>query len=84
KIYAPDLPIHAGPNAMAAALATIKLPDSAARTAWCKATRTDYLASLTAPTQPGDVDMGVITALIQDTLPADAIVTNGAGNFAIW
>ncbi len=84
KIYAPDLPIHAGPNAMAAALATIKLPDSAARTAWCKAARTDYLASLTAPTQPGDVDMGVITALIQDTLPADAIVTNGAGNFAIW
>ncbi len=63
KIYAPDLPIHAGPNAMAAALATIKLPDSAARTAWCKAARTDYLASLTAPTQPGDVDMGVITAL---------------------
>ncbi len=84
KIYAPDLPIHAGPNAMAAALATIDLPDSAARTAWCKAARTDYLASLTAPAQPGDVDMGVITALIRDTLPADAIVTHGAGNFAIW
>jgi acetolactate synthase-1/2/3 large subunit len=84
KIYAPDLPIHAGPNAMAAALATIDLSDSAARTAWYKAARADYLASLTAPAQPGDVDMSVITAQIQETLPADAIVTHGAGNFAIW
>ena len=36
------------------------------------------------PVQPGDVDMGVITAHIRDTLPDDAIVTHGAGNFSIW
>ena len=84
KIYSPDLPIHAGPNAMAAALATIILADSPSRTAWYEAARADYLASLTAPVQPGDVDMGAITAQIQQALPADAIVTHGAGNFSIW
>ena len=84
KIYAPDLPVHAGPNMMAAALATITLAGSPVRTAWYEAARADYLASLTAPVQPGDVDMAAITAQIQRTLPADAIVTHGAGNFSIW
>ena len=84
KIYAPDLPIHAGPNAMASALAGITLPASEARTAWRDAARENYLAALNAPAQPGDVDMGMITAHIRDTLPEDAIITHGAGNFSIW
>ena len=84
KIYAPDLPIHAGPNAMAAALSGIVLPASDRRTEWCRKARAEYLASLGAPAQPGDVDMGVVTAHIQDKLPEDAIVTHGAGNFSIW
>ena len=84
KIYAPDLPVHAGPNTMATALAGIDLPANPSRTAWCEAGRAAYLSSLTAPAQPGDADMGVITAHIQKTLPADAIVTHGAGNFSIW
>ena len=84
KIYAPDLPIHAGPNAMAAALAETTLAASSGRKEWCEKARADYLSSLDAPSQPGDVDMGVITAHIRDTLPANAIVTHGAGNFSIW
>jgi len=84
KIYSPDLPIHAGPNAMAAALAGVTLPANMARSDWCRAARASYLASLTAPAQPGDVDMGLITAHIQATLPDDAIITHGAGNFSIW
>ena len=84
KIYAPDLPIHAGPNAMASALADMMLPESKGRTEWCGRARADYLGSLVSPPQPGEVDMGVITAHIQKMLPEDAIVTHGAGNFSIW
>ena len=84
KIYSADLPIHAGPNAMADALAGISLSASEARSAWYLAARQRYLESLQAPAQPGDVDMGVITAQIQQQLPKDAIVTHGAGNFSIW
>jgi len=84
KIYTADLPVHAGPNAMATALSALVLPDKASRSAWCRAARRSYRGSLAAPAQPGDVDMGVITAHIQATLPDDAIVTHGAGNFSIW
>ena len=84
KIYAPDLPVHAGPNAVASVLSRMSLPASRSRSAWCAAARQNYLDSLQAPAQPGDVDMGIITAHIQSVLPDDAIVTHGAGNFSIW
>ena len=84
KIYAPDLPIHAGPNAMVAALSGLSLATNKSRSAWRAAARQNYLDSLQAPAQPGEVDMGVITAHIQSVLPDDAIVTHGAGNFSIW
>ena len=84
KIYAPDLPVHAGPNAVASVLSRMSLPASRSRSAWRAAARQNYLDSLKAPAQPGDVDMGIITAHIQSVLPDDAIVTHGAGNFSIW
>ena len=84
KIYAPDLPIHAGPNAVVTALSGLSLAANKSRSAWRAAARQNYLDSLQAPAQPGDVDMGVITAHIQSVLPDDAIVTHGAGNFSIW
>ena len=84
KIYTADLPVHAGPNAMAAALAAMTLPANATRSDWCRTARRNYVDSLAAPAQPGDVDMAAITAHIQQTLPEDAIVTHGAGNFSIW
>jgi acetolactate synthase-1/2/3 large subunit len=33
---------------------------------------------------PGDIDMPTIVGLLQKHLPADAVLTNGAGNFASW
>ena len=84
KVYTADLPIHAGPNAMAAALSAMTLPASATRSGWYRTGRQNYVDSLAAPTQPGEVDMAVITAHIQQTLPEDAIVTHGAGNFSVW
>ncbi len=34
--------------------------------------------------QPGDVNLAEIMIWLRDNLPADAILTNGAGNFAAW
>jgi len=84
KIYTADLPLHAGPNRMAAALAGLSAGQPDGRADWYDAARAAYLQSLLPPAQPGDVDMGVITAHIQAQLPDDAIITHGAGNFAIW
>ena len=33
---------------------------------------------------PGDLQLGEVVAWLRDTLPEDAIVTNGAGNFTVW
>jgi len=80
KIYQPTIGIHAGPNAFAAALP----PVSGDWNAWRARARAGYEASLTAPAQPSAVDMMAVTAHLRDVLPADVILTNGAGNFTVW
>ena len=84
KIYAPDLSLQATPNAMAAVLADVHLEDDAGRSNWVQAAKTAYDASYSVKAQPGTLDMGDVLAHIRDVIPDDAIVTNGAGNFAIW
>ncbi|WP_243613232.1 thiamine pyrophosphate-binding protein [Shimia aestuarii] len=80
KIYQPSLGIHAGPDGFAAALA----PVSGGWGAWRAQARADFEASIEAPAQPSPVDMGVVTKALRESLPEDAIITNGAGNFAVW
>lgn len=80
KIYQPELGIHAGPNAFAAALSPVR-GDWAA---WRAGGRTGWLNSLDAPAQPSPVDMVAVTKHLREVLPDDAILTNGAGNFTVW
>ncbi|MCX7288882.1 MAG: thiamine pyrophosphate-binding protein [Rhodobacterales bacterium] len=81
KIYRPALAIQSGPNAFARALR----PVAGGRWAdWRASARAAYLASLTLGPLPSPVDMGVVSAHLRAVLPADAIITNGAGNFAVW
>jgi acetolactate synthase-1/2/3 large subunit len=83
KIYVADLPIHAAPAPFLAALETLT-GHPARWSAWRDARRAAWLASFDLPPQPGPVDMGAVMAHLRATLPHDAILTNGAGNFAIW
>ena len=80
KIYIPEIGIHAGPNAFAAALTPVK----GAWAAWRAEARAAYEATFELPPQPSPVDMGVVTAHLRAVLPDDAILTNGAGNFTVW
>ncbi|TDK44544.1 thiamine pyrophosphate-binding protein [Antarcticimicrobium luteum] len=82
KVYQPELGIQAGPNAFAAALAD--QPVKGSWSAWRAEGRAAYEAGFDLPDLPSPVDMGKVTAHLRDVLPEDAIVTNGAGNFAIW
>jgi len=83
KIYTADLAIQANPNALVS-----DLMEGSARdvpwAGWAEAARAGFLAGIDTPPQPGPVDMGDVMGYLRDTLPADAILTNGAGNFAIW
>ncbi|PYE85976.1 thiamine pyrophosphate-dependent enzyme [Pseudoroseicyclus aestuarii] len=83
KIYRPALALQAGPNAFATALEALG-PVSGPWGGWRAEGRAAYEAGFDLPDQPSPVDMGRVCALLERRLPEDAIVTNGAGNFAIW
>ena len=84
KIYAANLSIHAGPNRMIAALNGMNLSDNAERSAWRAQAREGVEAIRNTRNQPSPVDMVEVCAHLRDVLPSDAILTNGAGNFAVW
>ena len=84
SVYEPRLAIHAGaPETVAALEATAPL-DSAPWRDWSAAARADYEASLVPSPAPGPVDMGEVTVYLDERLPPESILTNGAGNFSLW
>ena len=53
-------------------------------TDWRANRRTAFLETLECPPQLGELDMGEVSAGLRDRLPADVVVTNGAGNYSVW
>jgi acetolactate synthase-1/2/3 large subunit len=84
RVFQTTLAIQASPAQAALALAEMTAPAAMPWSDWAHAAHTDYLANLTAQALPGDIDMPAIVALLQKHLPLDAVITNGAGNFASW
>ena len=84
RVYQADLAINATMNAAARSLDGLTAPPSLPWEAWTHACHADYLANLEPQQLPGDIDMPAIVGLLQKHLPADAVLTNGAGNFASW
>ncbi len=84
RVYRADLAILSTMNAAARSLEALTAPTEvpwAERTAQIHA---DYLANLKPQTLPGLIDMAAVMGVVNRLLPADAVVTNGAGNFASW
>ncbi|WP_332774596.1 thiamine pyrophosphate-binding protein [Polaromonas sp.] len=84
RVYQADLAINATMNAAASSLEVLTAPVSLPWEAWTDAAHADYLANLEPQKLPGDIDMPAIVGMLQKHLPPDAVLTNGAGNFASW
>ena len=84
KVVAATVPIHGTPESFLEQVSKAMLPASDARTAWRAEARAAFVASHDLPEAPGPLDMATIVRHLEDVLPDDAILTNGAGNFAIW
>lgn len=86
-VYAPALSVTAAAPAMVSALAALA-PSGADRGAnwgaWTRAARDDYDAWVTPLESPGAVKLEEVVRWLSGNLPDDAILTNGAGNFAAW
>ena len=88
RVYQADLAIHASMSAAARSLELLSAPPNLPWQAWAKEANHDYLANVDPANGglklPGTIDMPAIIATLQQYLPADAVLTNGAGNFASW
>jgi len=83
-VYAPTLGIVASPEVFARTLAGTPALDPAPRQGGVRQGRSEYLTNLAHTPAPGALDMGEVMATLRRRLPADAILTNGAGNFTVW
>ena len=85
RVYRPHLAIHAAPTAFAASLVGLQPPQDIPWREETAAAHAAYLAwSNEATEMPGAVNLGDVLIWLRENLPADAFLTNGAGNFAAW
>ncbi len=90
RVYRADLAINATMNAAARSLEVLTAPPVVPWEDWTAACHADYLANIEPQSlglqdsERGLVDMPTVVACLQKHLPADAVLTNGAGNFASW
>ena len=85
RIYAPNLAINATPGGFLTKALEIDAPEGLV---WAQDTHSAHDAYLTwsesAPDAPGDATLGAAIGHLREALPPEAILTNGAGNYASW
>ena len=92
RVYHADLAICSTMNAAARSLEVLTAPVQVHWADWTQQANADYLANtipqsiagLPNDSANGLVNMPEVVAVLQRHLPADAVLTNGAGNFASW
>lgn len=85
RIYRPTLGIHATPNGFASQLDVVHPPVSIGWGEETRAANAAYRAwSEPAPRAVAGVELGAVMRYLREHLPTDAILTNGAGNYAAW
>lgn len=85
RVYRPDLAIQADPERFTAALEALQPPNTISWSGAGAAAHADYLSWTEIPPQtPGALQMGGVMTWLRGNLADDAIMTNGAGNYATW
>ena len=85
RVYTPDLAVNTAPEEFLSAVLK-----TSAKIAWAilpKTANADYQQWTKAPQAAitgSGVDMSEIITYLRDTLAANAIITNGAGNYSAW
>lgn len=84
RVYRPDIAINASQRSFIRAIAMMEPVDGSARDAQIEHAHAAYLNFSTPLHTPGDVKMAHVVAELREKLPDNAIVTNGAGNYAAF
>ncbi len=85
RVYRAEVAVNATPHAFALAFAGLNAPDAPAWAADTARLHEGRLAWATPPSRvAGPVAMGAVMGHLAETLADDAILCNGAGNYATW
>ncbi len=84
RVYQPAVAIASTPGAFLAAMIAQSVAVPSAVRGVAERAHADYLAWLAPRPVPGELDLWRVMAWLDARLPDDAILTNGAGNYATW
>jgi acetolactate synthase-1/2/3 large subunit len=84
RVYQPTLAIEASVAPACAALAAMAPIAAPAWSGSAAAAHAEYLAWQMPQPMPGSLDLWQVVATLRERLPEDAILANGAGNYATW
>ncbi len=84
RVFRPDLGLAAPAVDVIDRLSRRDAPAHPDWAAWTKAARADYLDWITPRETPGAVKLEQVIHQLSEALPENAIVTNGAGNYAAF
>lgn len=84
RVYQPDLAIVASTAPFLKLVAELGAPAKLVWHAWRREARADYEAFAKPVSVPAALNPSEIWAWLSEHMPDDAIVTNGAGNYAAW
>jgi acetolactate synthase-1/2/3 large subunit len=84
RVYRPTIAINATMPEFARAARALAPVERARWAGGRDQAHADYLAHIKPPKVPGALNPAEIMAWLNETLPEDAILTNGAGNYSVW
>jgi acetolactate synthase-1/2/3 large subunit len=84
RVYQPALAINSSMSTFAKSAAKLPAVTSQIKSEWTRTLNKNYRENLQHSPSPGDVQMAEIIEWLNRRLPDDAILTNGAGNYAVW
>ena len=84
RVYQPALAINSSMSTFAKLAAKLPAATSQRHAEWTRTLNQNYQQNLAPTSSPGPVQMADIIEWLNRRLPDDAILTNGAGNYAVW
>ena len=82
RVYRPEVAVVANPGRFAEQLAEAARPRDGGD--WLREARQEYLDWQIPQATPGALKLERVIAHLNEALPDDAILTNGAGNYSAW
>ncbi|MDQ0121826.1 acetolactate synthase-1/2/3 large subunit [Pseudomonas lini] len=84
RVYQPALAINSSMSTFAKSASKLPAAAPGKNREWTRTLNSHYQQNLERSPSPGNVQMADIIAWLNSRLPDDAILTNGAGNYAVW